>query len=381
MKTQTLQPIQMTVLFIAKANYLVSWKFGMFQTKIKKYYIMKLVALFIILIGQQVICPAQEAWNRPSPDITVQLREISAKFNDYTTVLKPDKNLPEYWAGAPSVVRDEAGTFWMAARMRSPEHPRGLRGYEIRILKSSDGITFEKVHQIHREEVPIPGFERPALLIDPETKKFKLYACGPYGDKPWSIVKFDDADDPTMFIAGTAKPVISAPEKRYDRDASVIEYKDPVIIHAGGSYHCYVTGYIRRNERIFHFISDDGESWRTVGDVNQPVMELTGWHNFFVRPASVLPLGIGYLFVYEGSSTTWYDPVYNIATGVGFTFDLHHIIDLTPESPLVKSTTPGQFHTWRYSHWLLVADEMYIYAEVANPNQSHEIRLFRIALN
>jgi hypothetical protein len=320
-------------------------------------------------------------WNGQHPEIPEALLDISSKFDKYSTVLKPDTDAAEYWAGAPSVVRDSKGTFWMAARMRSPEHPRGLRGYEIRILKSSDGINFQKVHSIHREDVPIPGFERPALLIDPDTKKFKLYACGPWQGGNWAIIKFDDADDPTKFVASTARPVIQAPAKQYDRDVSVLEYKDPFIIHTAGKYHCYVTGYIRRNERLFHYSSDDGISWQAVGDVNQPVMDLSGWHNFFIRPASVVPLGVGYLFVYEGSNTTWYDPVYNVVTGVGFTFDLHHIFDLTPDAPLVKSTTPGKFHTWRYSHWMMAGDELFIYAEVANANQSHEIRLFRLPMN
>jgi hypothetical protein len=343
-----------------------------------RYVILSVLIAANISITQSF---AQEkTWNGQQPEIIPELKFIAAKFDRYITVLKPDQDKAEYWAGAPSVVQDENGIFWMAARMRSPEHPRGLRGYEIRILKSSDGVNFQKVHKIHREDVPIPGFERPAMLIDPETKKFKLYACGPWQGGDWAIIKFDDADDPTKFDGSTARPVIQAPAKQYDRDVSVLEYKDPFIIHAEGKYHCYVIGYIRRNERLFHYSSDDGISWQPVGDVNQPVMDLSGWHNFFVRPASVVPLGIGYLFVYEGSSTTWYDPVYNVVTGLGFTFDLHHITDLTPDTPLAKSTTPGLFHTWRYSHWLIVDDELFVYAEVANPNQSHEIRLFRIDL-
>jgi hypothetical protein len=320
-------------------------------------------------------------WKGPLPKIADRLKNINAKFDDYSTVLKPDKNEAEWWAGAPSVVKDEDGTFWMAARMRSPKHPRGLRGFAIRILKSEDGVNFEKVHEIRRETVPIPGFERPALLIDPVTKMFKLYVCGPWQEGPWSIIKFEDAEDPSKFKASSAKPVIQAPAKQYDRDVSVLEYKDPFIIYADGNYHCYVTGYIRRNERLFHYISEDGENWHPVGDVNQPMMDLSGWHNFFIRPASVVPLGVGYLFIYEGSSTTWYDPVYNVVTGLGFTFDLHNVIDLTPDSPLIISTTPGQFYTWRYSHWMLVQNEIFVYAEVANPNQSHEIRPFQIPLD
>lgn len=338
------------------------------------------IVFFCILLSFVHGFAQVKEWNGQYPKISNSLKNISSKFKEYSTVLKPDKDAPEYWAGAPSVVRDQDGTFWMAARMRSPEHPRGLRGYEIRILKSEDGVNFKKVHKIHREDVPIPGFERPALLIDPITKKFKLYACGPWQSGPWSIIKFDDADDPTKFKANSAKAVIQAPITQYDRDVSVLEYKDPVIVFADGQYHCYLIGYIRRNERIFHYSSPDGENWKPVGDVNQPVMDLVGWHNFFIRPASVVPLGIGYLFVYEGSSTTWYDPVYNVVTGLGFTFDLHKITDLTPDSPLLISTTPGQFHTWRYSHWIMVGKEMFIYAEVANPNQSHEIRLFKIPM-
>lgn len=331
--------------------------------------------LFNTVFGQH------DSWTGAVPSTGMQWKQIADRFSEYSVVLEPDQDAAEYWAGAPSVVRDPNGTFWMAARMRSPEHPRGLRGYEIRILKSSDGQHFERVHSIHRESVPIPGFERPSLIIDPATGMFKLYACGPWGKGPWCIIKFADAESPELIDPTTAHPVIEAPAKSYARDISVLEYKDPFIIYAEGLYHCYVTGYIRRNEWLFHFTSTDGEQWTSVGNVNQPIMDLSGWHNFFIRPASVLPVGVGYLFVYEGSSSQWYDPVYNVVTGLGFTFDLHHIQDLTPDAPLVTSTTPSLFYTWRYSHWMWVGKEIYVYAEVAKKNYAHEIRLFRLHLD
>ena len=304
---------------------------------------------------------------------------IPDRFKQYTVILEPDRDEPEWWAGAPSVVRDKNGVFWLACRMRTANAPRGLRGYEIRILRSEDGVHFSKVLGIRREDVPIPGFERPALLVDPRTGLFKLYACGPWKGGPWSIIKFKDAVDPSKFEPGSAYPVIQPLPKEYDRDITVLEYKDPFIFYAEGQFHCFVTGYVRRNERIFHFTSTDGEHWEPAGDPEQPVMDLCGWHNFFVRPASVLPLGVGYLFIYEGSNITWYDPVYNIATGLAFTFDLKRVVDLTPDSPLVVSTTPSQhFATWRYSDWMWVGDELWVYAEVAKPNEANEIRLFRL---
>jgi len=337
---------------------------------IKKLIIINIFFMMIPLISAE--------WDGPPPQVTGNFGLIPQKFEKYEVILEPDQNAAEWWAGAPSVVREANGVFWLACRMRTADAPRGLRGYEIRILKSEDGIHFQKAHQIRREAVPIPGFERPALMIDPRTRKFKLYACGPWQEGPWCIIKFDDVAEPTQFNPASAKPVIQPPPKKYERDVSVSEYKDPFIIYAENKFHCYVTGYIRRNERIFHFTSENGEDWQPVGDVNHSILDLSGWHNFFVRPATVLPVGVGYLFIYEGSSTQWYDPVYNIGTGLGFTFDLHQVVDLTPDSPLALSTTPGDFHTFRYSHWLWVEGEIWVYAEVARPNNSNEIRLFRV---
>lgn len=316
------------------------------------------------------------------PESRVLLGAINNAFKSYDVVLRPDQDKPEWWAGAPSVVVDDDGTFWMACRMRTAESERGLRGYEIRILRSRDGVSFKKVHSIHRDEVPIAGFERPVLLIDPQTGLFKLYGCGPWDGGPWSIFKFADAKSPKDFDPKTAKRVIAPPEKQYDRDQSVVEYKDPVIIYANGAYHCYVTGYMRRNERIYHYTSTDGDTWSPVGNPYESIMPLSGWHDFFVRPASVVPLGIGYLFVYEGSKTSWYDPVYNVVTGLGFTFDLHTIQDLTPDAPLLTSSTPSEhFATFRYSHWILHEGELRIYAEVSCPNNTHEIRHYRVPMN
>lgn len=302
------------------------------------------------------------------------------KFDHYDVVLESPEDAPEWWAGAPSVCRDDEGVFWMAARMRTADAPVGLRGYEIQVLRSTDGIQFDRVHRIGREEVPIAGFERPALLHDAETGQFKLYGCGPWGDAgEWSIIKFDDAATPADFVPSTARPVIAPRAKRYERDVRPDGYKDPVILFAQGAYHAYVIGTMRRTERIYHFRSDDGEDWAPVGNYYEEILGLHGWHDFYVRPASVVPMELGYLFFYEGSSTNWHDPVYNMGTGVAFTFDLHTIQELTTEGPLAISSTPSpRFHTLRYSHWMRVEDELWVYAEAVKPNESHEVRLYRL---
>lgn len=112
--------------------------------------------------------------------------------------------------------------------MRTANAPLGRRGYEIRIFRSRDGIKFTKVHSLKREQVPIAGFERPALLKDRATGKWKLYGCGPVKDA-WCIFKFADADRPDQFDAATAKPVIEPNPLKEQGIPLPTGYKDPVI--------------------------------------------------------------------------------------------------------------------------------------------------------
>jgi hypothetical protein len=302
--------------------------------------------------------------------------DFVSQFDTYKVVLKPDRNVTDWWAGAPSVILTDEGTFYLAARMREGNSPRGLRGYEIRLLKSVDGYQFEHIHSIKREQVPIPGFERPALVIDPETKRLKLYACGPFQEgRGWEILKFDDVEECSEFDPHSAQ-VVLRPEAYHEKSevswGRMQGYKDPFVFWAENQWHMYVIGY-DLVERVYHFTSPDGETWEN--DPNNPVLDNGGWHNFYTRPASVLPASVGYLFIYEGSNSSWFDPAYNIATGLAYTLDLSHIIDLTPEAPLLKSTTPGNYHTWRYSHWLNTGKDLCIYSEVARPNSTNEIRV------
>ena len=299
--------------------------------------------------------------------------ELSKTFDNYSVVLRPDRHAPGWWAGAPSVVRAADGTFYLVARMRGTDNPPGQRGYELRILKSRDGIRFEPIHAIRREDAGVRGFERAALVVDPVTKRFRLYACATTDTMSWHILVFDEAASPEELSAHTARPVLEPPPSW----GLGIEpgYKDPLVLWAEGRWHLYVIA-IDRIERVYHFTSADGHAWE--GDPANPVLDVGGWHNYHTRPASVSRVDNGYLFIYEGSNAQWHDPNYNIATGLAFTRDMTRIVDLTREAPWIVSSTPGRYLTWRYSHWLQVKDEWYVYAECACPDDTNELRLFRI---
>ena len=307
------------------------------------------------------------------------LESLRARFESYVTVLEPDRHEPDWWAGAPSVAIGPGGETYLAARMREAISPRGRRGYEVRILRSEDGVSFTPINRLRREDVPIDGFERPSLLFDKSTNSFRIYLCGPWpkgGEGNWCILKLEDVDRPEQFDPSTASSVLCASGRSGERDYGVVGYKDPFIWLDGDLYHMLVIGY--PPERVYHFTSKDGIKWEQVGQ--GPWFDHGGWHTFFTRPASVLPIGVGWLFIYEGSNPTWFDPPYNIATGLAWSPDLESCIDLTPREPLLKSTTPGRYHTWRYSHWLWRDNEIWVYAEVASPNDTNEIRLFRLSL-
>ena len=181
----------------------------------------------------------------------MNLRSIVEALADYTVVLQPDRDVPEWWAGAPSVAVSPDGVFYLAARMREGDSPRGKRGYEIRILRSTDGLHFTPIHHIRREDVGVSGFERPALLWDHGTGAYRLYTCTGL-QQGWVILRFDDSPDPGGFRPTTARTVLSA---SYPDDGfvHVTGYKDPIVFHDQRIWHMFVIA-IDRVERIRHEI-------------------------------------------------------------------------------------------------------------------------------
>lgn len=298
------------------------------------------------------------------------LARLVEQLAEYEVVLRPERDEAEWWAGAPAVCVAPDGVVWLVARMRSPERPKGERGYALWLLRSADGIRFERVRAWTREEAGVAGFERAALVRNPATGKYRLFCCHDPGGG-WQILACGEADDPAAIDIASAKPVVTAPPPAEDT-FGVTGYKDPVVFIDHGRWHMFVIG-LDRVERIHHFTSADGAQWSP--GLPAPVLPNTGWHAFYTRPASVLPMTAGYLFVYEGSHFSWHDPNYNIATGLAYTPDLRVFYDLTPEAPLLETTTPGTTRTWRYSHWVRHGGGVKVYFEAACADGTNELRV------
>ncbi len=72
----------------------------------------------VLFVVSTILFVQGQSWNGPQPRISPDLIVASQNFDKYDVILDPDKNAPEWWAGAPSVIRDQKGVFWMACRMR-----------------------------------------------------------------------------------------------------------------------------------------------------------------------------------------------------------------------------------------------------------------------
>ncbi len=135
-----------------------------------------------------------------------------------------------FWAGGPSAVRATDGTFWLAYRLRRP-HGVG-RGYANVIARSSDGVAFETVTTLAREDFTCDSLERPAL-VQLADGSWRIYvSCATPGTDHWRVDAIDAAD-PGAFRAADAHTVLEG-------DLHSVGVKDPVIKLIDGAWHMWL---------------------------------------------------------------------------------------------------------------------------------------------
>src|SRR5215471_1524621 len=122
-----------------------------------------------------------------------------------------------YWAGAPSAALGDDGVY-LAYRLRRPIGAG--RGYAVAVARSADGVGFETLTTIRREEVGAESLERPELVRD-DSGRWRLYlSCATPGTKHWRI-ELLEAAHPTEFDPSRRLVVLPG-----DTETGV---KDPVI--------------------------------------------------------------------------------------------------------------------------------------------------------
>ncbi len=280
-------------------------------------------------------------------------------------VVPPPGTTPGSWAGAPSVLMHD-GLIYLAYRLRRPIGQG--RGYRNVIAVSDDGISFEPVAHVDREQFASESLERPALVVTPEGR-WRLYvSCATPGTKHWRVDLLE-ADRPEGLSSATPQSVLPGDE--------TVAVKDPVIIRDGDRWHLWASVHPLdlpdQTDRMTtdYATSADGIDWAWHGTV------LAGtagsWDARGVRASSVLPTADGLWMTYDGRATAGqnWEEVTGLAVGrrtaTGFG-DLTRV-----ERPAVRSRhEPGGL---RYLSLLpLEAGSFRLYYEYTRRDGAHELR-------
>ena len=191
------------------------------------------------------------------PDIDVAL----PRFADAEVVVPAPSTGAGNWAGAASAVLVD-GTFWLAYRIRRPLDAG--RGVSVVLARSSDGVEFEEVCQLHREQFGAASFERPVILPVPGGG-WRLYlSCATRGSKHWWIEALD-ADTVAELPRGYRRLVLGG------SDAMAV--KDPVITCTNQQWEmwvcCHPLDSPGNEDRMTtaYLTSSDGLAWVDHGEV------------------------------------------------------------------------------------------------------------------
>jgi len=213
------------------------------------------------------------------------------------TLVAPPGNGPGYWAGGPSAVVAEDGTFWLAYRLRRPVGSG--RGYANVIARSDDGEQFETVAVLDRAEFGSESLERPALVALPDGG-WRLYvSCATPGTRHWRVDALD-ATDPSLFDPASSKTILPG-------DQSSVAVKDPVVKLIDGQWHmwlcCHPLDLPDETDRMStHYgTSEDGLDWTLHGTAmeGRPGM----WDQRGARVADVWHKGNRWLAYYDGRAS------------------------------------------------------------------------------
>ncbi len=204
---------------------------------------------------------------------------------------------PGYWAGGPSAVLAEGGTYWLAYRLR---RPRGAgRGYANVIARSDDGISFETVTVLERAEFECDSLERPALVALPDGTWRIYVSCATPDSDHWRVDAVD-ADEPANFAADSARTVLTG-------DPASLAVKDPVVKVIDGHWHmwlcCHPLDQPDATDRMTttYGTSRDGLQW----DLGRTALAgIDGrWDQRGARIADVLHRGGRWLAYYDGRAS------------------------------------------------------------------------------
>lgn len=267
---------------------------------------------------------------------------------------------PGNWAGAASAVLVD-GEVWLAYRVRRPIAEG--RGVSTVVARSGDGVRFQTVAEVWRDDFGAESFERPVVLRRPDGG-WRLYlSCATPGSKHWWIEAVD-ADTPEGLAHGT-RTVVAPGDDR-------VAVKDPVVVVEDGTWHLWTTEHplteVGHEDRMrtAYSTSADGLSWTRHGTALLP--RDGAWDARGARVTAVLSLD-PLTVLYDGrarAEDNWHE-VTGLARGNGT-----GLLVADPDGPVARS--PHSDGALRYATAVPLDDgRTRFYFEVARPDGAHDL--------
>jgi hypothetical protein len=267
---------------------------------------------------------------------------------------------PGNWAGASSAVLAD-GVIWLAYRVRRPLTDG--RGVATVVARSEDGVTFETVTELRREDFGAESFERPAIVRRPD-RGWRLYvSCATTQSKHWWIEAVD-ADTPDGLSDGVRTVVLAGS----DTEA----FKDPVVTIDDNGWRMWVCRHpldvVEAEDRMtsWYASSLDGLTWTLEAQVLAP--RPGEWDARGTRITAVLgedPLTV----LYDGRATA----EQNWSETTGIAAQLNGSLHAIGDGPTAVS--PAGDGALRYAHAIALPDgTTRYYFEASRADGAHDLR-------
>jgi hypothetical protein len=284
---------------------------------------------------------------------------------DAIVAIAPPGAGPGYWAGGPSAVAADDGIY-LACRLRRPIG-RG-RGYAVALAFASDGVNFQTLAMISKDELNTESIERPELVRLPDGR-WRLYlSCATTGTKHWRV-EVTDAAHPAEFDVRRREVMLAG-------DVAKRAVKDPVIVRHDGRWHMWATIHpladpLETDQMTTEYAtSADGLDWAWHGT------SLSGrpgeWDSRGTRVSAIRFGEQSVLAYYDGRASA--EENYEERTGIAVGSEPAALIAISPAGRGPAASSPYSAGGLRYLDLVDLPDgRTRMYYEMAQPDGSHAL--------
>jgi hypothetical protein len=238
----------------------------------------------------------------------------------------------------------------------------------VALAFARDGVNFETLALITKEELATESLERPELVRLPDGQ-WRLYlSCATPGTKHWRV-EVTDAPHPAEFNARRRDVVLPG-------DVTKRAIKDPVIQHHDGLWHMWATIHpladpLETDQMTTEYAtSADGLDWIWLGTA------LCGrpgeWDSRGTRVTAVRFAGQSVTAYYDGRATAAQN--YEERTGVALGSDPAALVATSPPGAGPAVSSPYHGRGLRYLDLVDLPDgRTRLYYEMTQPDGSHAL--------